>query len=310
MKPSNLTWGDVLLHLSQSSWSSTPAGEKRYVIAKRVVTLLGEKEECRRLTQKDVDRVSEELKVGSKGRVLRAGSLRNYLGILIKVLGVGRDLGATFPQVKVRRPRAVPTDKVTISREEEAQMMENLERTARGTKFYRKNPGDPTVELEEVIAEFYRFGWWIKFMLGTGLRPSESFRLVSGDLVRRDPGSDGQERYLLRIQKSKTGVGRSIPLVGEALEAWRKCEPYGLWSDYTDDIVRGRYWNRLMDVCQFVQRYTPYDLRHTYATRSIESGMDIEVLSRLMGHSSLDQTKQYVHRSEESKFKAVEAVYS
>ena len=48
-------------------------------------------------------------------------------------------------------------------------------------------------------------------------------------------------------------------------------------------------------------------LRHTFATRAIESGMDIKTLSVLLGHSSVKFTlERYVHTSEELKRESVE----
>jgi site-specific recombinase XerD len=40
-----------------------------------------------------------------------------------------------------------------------------------------------------------------------------------------------------------------------------------------------------------------YDLRHTYATRAIESGTDPLTLMKLMGHADLKTTDRYVHLS-------------
>jgi integrase len=40
-----------------------------------------------------------------------------------------------------------------------------------------------------------------------------------------------------------------------------------------------------------------YDLRHTYGTRAIESGLDSMSLARLMGHADLKTTQRYVHLS-------------
>ena len=48
-------------------------------------------------------------------------------------------------------------------------------------------------------------------------------------------------------------------------------------------------------------------IRHTYATRCIESKMDIKTLSEILGHSSVEITlKLYVHPSYELKKSSVE----
>ncbi len=40
-----------------------------------------------------------------------------------------------------------------------------------------------------------------------------------------------------------------------------------------------------------------HDLRHTYASRLLESGIQIEEVSRLLGHASITTTMRYAHRS-------------
>lgn len=53
--------------------------------------------------------------------------------------------------------------------------------------------------------------------------------------------------------------------------------------------------------------YTFHALRHTYATRCIESGIDPKVVSELLGHSSVTITlNRYVHPTMEMKKRSVE----
>ena len=41
-----------------------------------------------------------------------------------------------------------------------------------------------------------------------------------------------------------------------------------------------------------------YDLRHTFATRMVESGCDLPTLAAILGHSSLRMVMKYVHPTE------------
>jgi len=50
-------------------------------------------------------------------------------------------------------------------------------------------------------------------------------------------------------------------------------------------------------------------LRHTFATRCIETGMDVKSLSELLGHADVRTTlKLYVHPSLESKRRAIQKI--
>jgi len=54
-----------------------------------------------------------------------------------------------------------------------------------------------------------------------------------------------------------------------------------------------------------------HTLRHTFATRCIEAGMDIKTLSEILGHASATTTLNiYVHSSLENKRKQLEKLYS
>ena len=49
-----------------------------------------------------------------------------------------------------------------------------------------------------------------------------------------------------------------------------------------------------------------HDLRHTVATRMIESGVDIRTVQEQLGHSSVRTTERYTHSTREAKRKAMD----
>lgn len=56
-----------------------------------------------------------------------------------------------------------------------------------------------------------------------------------------------------------------------------------------------------------IKRFCMHALRHTYATRAIEYGVQPKVLQQLLGHSNIKMTMdRYVHVTEESMFDAVQ----
>ena len=50
---------------------------------------------------------------------------------------------------------------------------------------------------------------------------------------------------------------------------------------------------------------TLHKFRHTYATRLLESGCDIVTVQKLMGHSDIETTRQYLNPDEDLKRQAV-----
>lgn len=46
-----------------------------------------------------------------------------------------------------------------------------------------------------------------------------------------------------------------------------------------------------------IEHIHPHRLRHSYATRNIEAGMDIQTLAKLMGHDSITTTERYIKLS-------------
>jgi integrase/recombinase XerD len=63
-------------------------------------------------------------------------------------------------------------------------------------------------------------------------------------------------------------------------------------------VVRA-YLRRLLDRAGIGKKVTPHKLRHTYATRLLESGAKLVDIQVLLGHVNLATTQIYTHVSED-----------
>jgi len=49
-----------------------------------------------------------------------------------------------------------------------------------------------------------------------------------------------------------------------------------------------------------IENFKWHDLRHTFATRLAQNGVDIHTISRLLGHKNMIMSQRYAHHSPES----------
>ena len=56
--------------------------------------------------------------------------------------------------------------------------------------------------------------------------------------------------------------------------------------------------------------FTFYDLRHTFASRLVMSGVDLPTVQALMGHKDISMTLRYTHLSSDHKRRAVRGLES
>jgi len=146
---------------------------------------------------------------------------------------------------------------------------------------------------------------WLKdiiiFDLNTGLRQDEllSLQWSRVDLFRK----------IIIIQESKNGKPRTIPLNQIALDIlMEKSKRRNLKSDLVflsnmstkiDRHNLRRAFNIALDKTG-IQNFHFHDLRHTFATRLAQRGIDIYKISKLLGHQDIRMTQRYSHHCPDS----------
>lgn len=141
----------------------------------------------------------------------------------------------------------------------------------------------------------------IALMLDSGLRLHEVVTLTV-DSVHLS------ERYII-VQRGKGDKQRIVPIgsyTGALLESyfkeisWASCKPLIIKASDTrivepiTDTTIKQLFRKLKDRSG-IERLHPHLLRHTFATRYLENGGNIYTLQAILGHTSLEMVKRYLH---------------
>jgi len=123
------------------------------------------------------------------------------------------------------------------------------------------------------------------------------------------------EKGEIRTSQSKTGVGRAVPMNSEVMTMLYSmkaqngnCEHVFVNPDtgkpYTDI---SRAFN---GACKRtgIKNLKFHDLRHTFGSRLVRNGANLNLVRELMGHASIVTTQRYLHSQADEKKQAIESL--
>ncbi len=167
----------------------------------------------------------------------------------------------------------------------------------------------------------------IYISLNTGLRIGEVCSLLWNDIdlneriihirstvcrVDAPKGSKQQTVLIVDTPKTKTSM-RTIPISSKlypVLQAMKQISSSSWVVSTGNNFISPRTYeyrfHKILDSCG-VRSFNYHTLRHTFATRCIEAGVDIKSVSEILGHTNVGITMNtYVHSSIELKRKQLE----
>ena len=174
----------------------------------------------------------------------------------------------------------------------------------------------------------YRHTWFFLLLANTGLRAGEAIALrwdnidldkgfihvkQNASVVKCRDGKENKYQVVITTVKTKTG-NRIVPCNEKALQALRALQDYQkshhIHSDYVDCNDKGELLSQqaILKAADVPYR-SVHSFRHTFATNLIQAGVDVKVVSQLLGHSSVKITYDtYVHMGVDRAIEAVKRI--
>ena len=140
----------------------------------------------------------------------------------------------------------------------------------------------------------------------SGLRPNEIFSTSKSNIFLDD-------NYFITGSKTEAGKDRIIPIhprIKYLVEYFYKNDSSFPFKQIIEDFNYNKFgyeFESLMTMLNFT--HTPYDSRHTFATRMKKAGANEFIIKIIMGHSIVDITENvYTHRTFEELFEEIKKI--
>jgi integrase len=154
---------------------------------------------------------------------------------------------------------------------------------------------DLEIVFKAVQNELHRMVFWV--CLNYGLRPSEACNLRLKDVMLKN------DIPVLRINKQMAMKWRYIPITQNHVPVWENWfearEKYNVDHDWVFFTTKRHKLKSLNEIFENVSKVSgvivySHRLRYTYALKLWRNGIDILMISQMLGHGSFDTTLRYL----------------
>jgi integrase/recombinase XerD len=242
------------------------------------------------------------------GGALDKGTLNKHIQSIKKFLDYLRQVGRlTLPDVPLRREE--PGRRIVFLTEEEVQQLFNATYlSAHDLKEAARNANTKcSLTDAQVEAMHGRDRAMLAIFYGCGLRRNEGVHVDVGDI--------NFDRSILHVKKGKQYKERLVPISKTALkhlqeyvydhrgELLKGSKSEALFISLRAQRIDGQTLQLRLNHLQDRSNNTTlqekeiglHTLRHSIATHLLQAGMNLESISRFLGHSSLESTQIYTH---------------
>jgi len=269
------------LHTTRmTAWAQSSEKDRSTAKATKVINLVGMDFPLTHLDQATLDRLYAQVVEMD----VKDTTKRSYLMAFSRVLKTAKEYEAVPQNLKLRTIKVDNDRHRVLSKDEEERILLALTRIPFARETSR------TIALTAT-----------EFLLETGLRIGELWALRPDDRITVDTHLGPREA--VRVRKGKGRKFRVVPLNQRAIDAWdtmimvaSKCSSVPrLWGQMK--VAHSNYWRWFKVAKHFAniqdETLVPHSLRHTFATRYLNRGGRIEVLQKILGHSTIGQTTHY-----------------
>lgn len=127
----------------------------------------------------------------------------------------------------------------------------------------------------------YDDAWHLtRFLIDTGCRLGEAISIDETCIKHSD--------RVIHLTNTKNYESRYVPLTDRAYESLLK------WRGLTG----AGFYNKFKEACSYAEigsDVSPHTLRHTCASRMVQSGIAMPILTEWLGHKSIRMTERYAH---------------